>query len=58
MVSSARGAPTQQGLLKSGGWALGTIMAKLVNLRPLFPGSRQVDQVARICELLGDPSDE
>ena len=33
-------------------------MAKLVNLRPLFPGSRQVDQVARICELLGDPSDE
>lgn len=39
-------------------WALGTIMAELVNLRPLFPGSGQVDQVARICEILGDPSDE
>jgi serine/threonine protein kinase len=39
-------------------WALGTIMAELVNLRPLFPGSGQIDQVARICELLGDPSDE
>lgn len=39
-------------------WALGTIMAELVNLRPLFPGSGQIDQVARICEVLGDPSDE
>ncbi|KAK0506220.1 kinase-like domain-containing protein [Armillaria luteobubalina] len=39
-------------------WALGTIMAELVNLRPLFPGQDQVDQVARICEILGDPSDE
>jgi len=33
-------------------WALGTIMAELVNLRPLFPGSGQIDQVARICETL------
>ncbi|TFK41165.1 kinase-like domain-containing protein [Crucibulum laeve] len=39
-------------------WALGTIMAELVNLRPLFPGSDQVDQVARICEILGDPCDD
>ena len=38
-------------------WALGTIMAELVNLRPLFPGSDQLDQVYRICEILGDPSD-
>jgi serine/threonine protein kinase len=38
-------------------WALGTIMAELVNLRPLFPGVDQIDQVARICEILGDPSD-
>lgn len=30
-------------------------MAELVNLRPLFPGQGEVDQVARICELLGDP---
>ena len=39
-------------------WALGTIMAELVNLRPLFPGQGEIDQVARICELLGDPVDD
>ncbi|CAL1695786.1 unnamed protein product [Somion occarium] len=39
-------------------WALGTIMAELVNLRPLFPGSGEVDQVARICDLLGDPCED
>ncbi|KAJ7597030.1 kinase-like domain-containing protein [Mycena floridula] len=39
-------------------WALGTIMAELVNLRPLFPGIDQIDQVARICEVLGDPCDD
>ncbi|KAI0031162.1 kinase-like domain-containing protein [Vararia minispora EC-137] len=39
-------------------WALGTIMAELVNLRPLFPGKNEYDQISRICEVLGDPSDE
>ncbi|KAH7910947.1 Pkinase-domain-containing protein [Hygrophoropsis aurantiaca] len=39
-------------------WALGTIMAELVNLRPLFPGSGQLDQIARICEVLGDPTED
>lgn len=38
-------------------WALGTIMAELVNLRPLFPGSDCPDQIHRICEILGDPVD-
>ncbi|KAF8140267.1 Pkinase-domain-containing protein [Boletus edulis] len=38
-------------------WALGTIMAELINLRPLFPGSGQMDQIHRICEVLGDPAD-
>lgn len=37
-------------------WALGTIMAELVNLKPLFPSSDQIDHAARICEILGDPS--
>lgn len=36
-------------------WALGTIMSELVNLRPLFPGQSEIDQVARICDRLGDP---
>lgn len=36
-------------------WALGTIMAEMVNLKALFPGQSEVDQVFRICEVLGDP---
>jgi meiosis induction protein kinase IME2/SME1 len=39
-------------------WALGTTMAELVNLKPMFPGSGQIDQLAKIYEVLGDPSDE
>lgn len=39
-------------------WAVGTIMAELANLRPMFPGADQPDQMARICELLGDPTDD
>ncbi|TFY50263.1 hypothetical protein EVG20_g11623, partial [Dentipellis fragilis] len=39
-------------------WALGTIMAELVNLRPLFPGKVELDQITKIAEVLGDPSDE
>ena len=38
-------------------WALGTIMAELVNLRPMFPGTEEFDQLVKICEVLGDPSD-
>lgn len=36
-------------------WALGTILAELINLKPLFPGAGEIEQVARICEVLGDP---
>ncbi|KAF8350070.1 kinase-like domain-containing protein [Amanita rubescens] len=39
-------------------WALGTIMAELVNLVPLFPGADHLDQITKICEILGNPSDE
>ncbi|KAJ6519812.1 kinase-like domain-containing protein [Mycena sanguinolenta] len=39
-------------------WALGTIMAELINLRPLFPGMDTIDQLARICDIQGDPSDD
>ncbi|KAG2338723.1 Pkinase-domain-containing protein [Suillus weaverae] len=38
-------------------WALGAIMAELVNLRPIFPGSGEVDQMNRIIKVLGDPAD-
>lgn len=39
-------------------WALGTIMVEVVTLKPIFPGETEVDQVYRICEVLGDPSPE
>jgi serine/threonine protein kinase len=39
-------------------WALGTIMAELVNLRPLFPGQDEIDQVTKIGAVLGDPVDD
>ena len=37
-------------------WALGTILAELVNIKPLFPGDTEVDQVLQICDILGDPT--
>lgn len=36
-------------------WALGTIMAELSRLEPLFPGSSELDQVLRITAALGSP---
>jgi serine/threonine protein kinase len=38
-------------------WAFGAIMAEVVDLRPLFPGKDEMDQVWCICQFLGDPSD-
>ncbi|GAA5892515.1 hypothetical protein JCM6882_005636 [Rhodosporidiobolus microsporus] len=37
-------------------WALGTILVEVLTLKPLFPGDSEVDQVYKICEVLGDPS--
>lgn len=39
-------------------WALGTILAELVSLKPLFPGESEMEQVLQICEVLGNPSGE
>lgn len=39
-------------------WALGTILAEMLNLKPLFPGVSEIDQVYRICDTMGDPSAE
>ncbi|KAJ3504562.1 hypothetical protein NLJ89_g7874 [Agrocybe chaxingu] len=39
-------------------WALGAVMAEVVNLQPLFPGTDQVDQVSKICAVLGSPSSD
>lgn len=36
-------------------WAVGCIMAELYTLQPLFPGRSEVDQIFRICTILGTP---
>lgn len=38
-------------------WALGTIVVEAITLKPLFPGESQIDQVFKICEVLGNPSE-
>merc|ERR1719316_1223316 len=37
-------------------WACGGIMAEIYNLRPLFPGSSESDQLFKICSVFGTPS--
>ena len=37
-------------------FAMGCIMAELYTLRPLFPGSSEVDMIFKICSVLGTPS--
>ena len=37
-------------------WALGCIMSELYTLRPLFPGSSEIDQLFKICSIMGTPS--
>ncbi|XP_035219345.1 serine/threonine-protein kinase dyf-5-like isoform X2 [Stegodyphus dumicola] len=36
-------------------WAVGCIMAELYTLQPLFPGRTEIDQIFRICSILGTP---
>ncbi|KAI9001952.1 kinase-like domain-containing protein, partial [Gaertneriomyces semiglobifer] len=39
-------------------WAVGCIMAELLTLRPLFPGSSEIDQLYKIMSILGTPTME
>ncbi|XP_064605878.1 serine/threonine-protein kinase dyf-5-like [Liolophura sinensis] len=39
-------------------WAIGCIMAELYTLRPLFPGSSEIDEIFKICSVLGTPKQE
>ena len=36
-------------------WAVGTTLAELYTLRPLFPGETEIDQLDRITKVLGTP---
>ena len=37
-------------------WAVGCIMAEIYTFRPLFPGASEVDEIFKICSVLGTPS--
>lgn len=37
-------------------WAVGCIMAELYTFRPLFPGSSEIDEIFKICSVLGTPT--
>ncbi|CAG4972815.1 unnamed protein product [Parnassius apollo] len=39
-------------------WALGCIAAELYTCRPLFPGNSEIDQLYKICAVLGTPDRE
>ncbi|KAI9487520.1 MAG: kinase-like domain-containing protein [Benjaminiella poitrasii] len=39
-------------------WAVGAIFAELINLEPLFPGESEIDQIYRICSVLGSPGNK
>ncbi|KAG1363461.1 putative Cyclin-dependent kinase F-3 [Cocos nucifera] len=36
-------------------WAVGAILAELFTLSPLFPGESEIDQIYKICNVLGTP---
>ncbi|BES93180.1 Hypothetical protein NTJ_05989 [Nesidiocoris tenuis] len=37
-------------------WAIGCVFYELLTLKPLFPGSSEIDQIAKINSVLGTPS--
>lgn len=39
-------------------WAIGAIFAELITLDPLFPGESEIDQIYRICDILGSPGNK
>lgn len=36
-------------------WAVGAMAVEIATLKPLFPGGNEVDQVWRVCEVMGSP---
>ena len=38
-------------------WAFGAMAAELITLVPLFPGANEIDQIQRICNIMGSPDD-
>ncbi len=42
--------------IKSNVFLVGCIAAELYTLRPLFPGSSEIDQMFKICAVMGTPT--
>lgn len=38
-------------------WAVGCIAGELYTLRPMFPGRSEIDQIFKICQVLGPPNE-
>lgn len=36
-------------------FAVGAIMSEIYTLRPLFPGTSEIDQIFKICSVMGTP---
>ncbi|KAJ9648005.1 Serine/threonine protein kinase [Coniosporium apollinis] len=36
-------------------WAIGAMAVEIATLKPLFPGGNEVDQVWRVCDIMGSP---
>ncbi|NP_001131181.1 putative protein kinase superfamily protein isoform X1 [Zea mays] len=39
-------------------WAMGAIMAELLTLHPLFPGTSEPDEIHKICNVIGSPDEQ
>ena len=39
-------------------WSMGCILGELINGRPIFPGASTMNQLERIIQLTGKPSDD
>jgi len=38
-------------------WAMGAMAIEIATLRPIFPGTNEIDQLWRVCEVMGTPAD-
>jgi meiosis induction protein kinase IME2/SME1 len=38
-------------------WAMGAMAIEVATLRPIFPGTNEIDQLWRVCEVMGTPAD-
>jgi hypothetical protein len=39
-------------------WSAGAVIAELLTLSPLFPGSNDIDQIYRVLQVTGSPTSE